>query len=67
MPTATLSLIGNTSGIFGLHIFDLNTQYSTYEDPKMGMKIIATEMTYDTLLKNMYAVGKEVYSINETK
>ena len=67
MPTATLSLIENTSGIFGLHIFDLNTQYSTYEDPKMGMKIIATEMTYDTLLKNMYAVGKEVYSINETK
>lgn len=67
MPTATLSLIENTNGIFGLHIFDLNTHYSTYEDPKMGMKVIATEISYDTLLKNMHAIGKEVYSVNETK
>lgn len=67
MPTATLSLMENTNGIFGLHIFDMNTEYSTYEDPKLAMKIIATSLTYDTLLKNMLAVGKEVYSVNETK
>lgn len=67
MPTATLTLIANTNGIFGLHIFDMNSDYSTYEDTKLAMKVTATSLTYDTLLKNMQAIGKEVYSVNETK
>lgn len=34
MPTITPSLIEN-NGIFDLHIFDVGTSYSTYEDSKI--------------------------------
>ena len=64
MPTATLSLIDN-NGIFGLYIFDSNTTYSTYEDTKLGLKVIASSISYDTILKNIRAIGKEVYTVNE--
>ncbi len=66
MPTVTPSLIEN-NGIFDLHIFDVGTTYSTYEDPKIGLKMIATDLSYDTFLKNIRAVGPTVYSVNETK
>ena len=64
MPTVTLSLIDN-NGIFGLYTFDANTTYSTYEDSKLGLRVIASSVSYDTILKNMRAVGKEVYTVNE--
>lgn len=31
------------------------------------MKVIASSMSYDTFLKNAKALGKEVYTLNETK
>lgn len=64
MPTATLTQIQN-NWIFDLHVFDIGTQYSTYEDSKLGLKIIATSMTYDTFLKNANALWVQVYKINE--
>jgi hypothetical protein len=66
MPTLTLNLIEN-NGIYGLYIFDMTTVYSTYEDPKFGIKIIASSLNYDTFLKNAKALGKDVYTVNETK
>lgn len=66
MPAVTLSLTENT-GIFGLYTFDTNTAYSTYEDTKLGMRVIASPIGYDAFLKNMRAIGKEVYSVNEAK
>lgn len=66
MPTLTLELIEN-NGIYGLYIFDMTTSYSTYEDPKFGIKVIASSLTYDTFLKNAKALWKEVYTVNETK
>ena len=38
---------------------------STYEDSKLGLRVIASSTSYDTILKNMRAVGKEVYTVNE--
>lgn len=31
------------------------------------MKVIASSVNYDTMLKNMKALGKDVYTVNETK
>lgn len=33
----------------------------------MSMKVIASSVNYDTMLKNMKALGKDVYTVNETK
>lgn len=66
MPSITPSQIEN-NGIFDLHIFDMNTRYSTYEDAKIGLKISTINMPYDTFLKNIKAIGPTVYSINETR
>lgn len=66
MPTITPSLTEN-HGIFDLHIFDIGVLYSTYEDPKFWLKMIATDISYDTFIKNIRATGTSVYSVNETK
>ncbi len=66
MPTLEFSLIEN-NGIYDLHIFDLATHYSTYSDIKVGMVLVVTKLSYDTLLKNFKALGDEVYKVNETK
>lgn len=66
MPTVTPILTEN-HGIFDLHIFDIGTSYSTYEDPKIWLKMIATDLKYDVFIKNIRAVGPTVYSVNETK
>lgn len=55
------------NGIFGLYIFDSNNEYSTYVDPKLGVTIIASRITYDTWLKNFQALDKNLYTINEVK
>ncbi len=65
MPTLTLTLTEN-NGIFWLYTFDVNTHYSTYEDAKFAIKVIPTSMSYDSFLKNMRALGKDVYTVNET-
>lgn len=66
MPTVTPSLTENTD-IFWLHIFDKSMEYSVYEDAKIGLRITPINVPYDTLIKNMYALGNNVYSVNETK
>lgn len=66
MPAVTPALIEN-KGIFDLHIFDMSTAYSSYEDTKLGIKMIAISLPYDTMIKNMRALGPTVYSVNETK
>lgn len=66
MPTASLTLKEN-NGIYWLYTFDTSTTYSTYEDPKLTLRVIALTMNYDTFLRNAKALGKDVYSVNETK
>ncbi len=66
MPTVTLTLVEN-KGIYSLYTFDTNTLYSTYQDPKLGMTVIASSIDYTTFLRNMRALGKEVFTVNETK
>lgn len=60
-------ILDKNNGIFGLYIFDTNTEYSTYIDSKLNITIIASRTPYDTWLKNFQAVDKNLYSINETK
>ena len=67
MPAITPALGEQTGGIFDLHVFDQKAEYSLYEDPKYSLTIIPISLPYDTLLKNMYALGPNVYSVNETK
>ncbi len=66
MPTVTPSLTENTD-IFWLHIFDKSMEYSVYDDAKLSLRITPINIPYDTLIKNMYALGGSVYSVNETK
>ncbi len=66
MPTMEFTLTDN-NGIFDLHIFDVGTTYSTYTDPKMWATLIVSSMSYNVFLANSKALGKDVYSINETK
>lgn len=66
MPSVTPSLIEN-NGIFDLHTFDQSSTYSSYEDAKIWLKMVATDLDYDTLIKNFRAMGPTVYSVNETK
>lgn len=66
MPTMEFTLVNN-NGIFDLHVFDAGTEYSTYTDAKMGVTLIVSTMPYDVFLANSKALGKDVYSINETK
>ncbi len=66
MPAVTPALVENR-WIFDLHIFDISTPYSSYEDAKLGIRMTATTLPYDTMIKNMRAVGPTVYSVNETK
>lgn len=66
MPTMEFSLVENT-GIYDLLIFDKSTEYSTYLDKKQGIKALALSIKYDVFLKNMKALPKDVYEVNETK
>lgn len=66
MPTATLTQVKN-KGIYGLYTFDSNTLYSTYEDPKLGLTVVASSLDYTTFMRNMKALWKEVFTVNETK
>lgn len=66
MPTLEFSLVQN-SGIYELLLFDKSTTYSTYLDAKQGIKAIPLSIKYDVFLKNMKAVGTDVYTVNETK
>jgi hypothetical protein len=66
MPT--FEFLGEeNSGIFDLHIFDINTRYSTYRDKKQSLKLIISDIKYDTFLKNFRSIPRDVYIINETK
>jgi hypothetical protein len=62
----SLSLTGNTDGIYGTHAFD-SSEYSTYQDSKYGLTIIATRIPYVTWLKNWKSVDPTIYTVNETK
>ena len=64
MPTLEFSLVQNT-GIYELLIFDKSTEYSTYLDAKQGIKAIPLSIKYDVFLKNMKAVGADVYTVND--
>jgi hypothetical protein len=66
MPTYEFTLTEN-KGIYDLYIFDKSAKYSTYTDTKKQVTLIATNITYDALLKNFRALSKDVYSINENK
>ncbi len=55
MPTATLTQVKN-KGIYGLYTFDSNTLYSTYEDPKLGLTVVASSLDYTTFMRNMKAL-----------
>ncbi|MBS9784360.1 hypothetical protein KGV55_03345 [Candidatus Gracilibacteria bacterium] len=66
MPTITLKKINN-DGIFGLKIFDKNVIYTTYEDSKFGITVIASMLPYDQFLQNFKALDDAVYTVNETK
>jgi hypothetical protein len=62
----SLTLTGNTDGIYGTHAFD-SSEYSTYQDSKYGLTIIATRTPYITWLKNWKSIDPTVYTVNETK
>ncbi len=62
----TLTLTGNTDGIYGTHAFD-SSEYSTYQDSKYWLTIIATRIPYVTWLKNWKSIDPTIYTINETK
>lgn len=66
LPTASLELTENT-GIYGLYTFDKSFLYSSYLDTKLTLRAIAIDIDYDTFLKNAKALGKDVYTVNETK
>lgn len=66
MPALDFSLVQNT-GIYELLLFDKSTNYSTYLDAKQGIKAQPISIKYDVFLKNMKAVGSDVYTVNETK
>ncbi len=59
--------LGKNSGIFGLYIFDTNTEYSTYTDAKTGINIITTRSSYTTWLKNFKAINTSIFTVNETQ
>lgn len=65
LPTIELKQIDST-GIFDLKTFDKTTVYSTYEDAKFGMTVIASMLPYDTFLKNFKSLDPSVYTTNET-
>lgn len=62
----SLTLTGNTDGIYGTHAFDAS-EYSTYQDSKYGLTIIATRIPYLTWLKNWKSIDPTTYTVNETK
>jgi hypothetical protein len=66
MPTYEFTLVEN-KGIYDLYIFDKSTKYSTYYDSKKQISLIATNITYDTILKNFRSLSKDVYTLNENK
>lgn len=55
------------NGIFGIYVFDTNTEYSTYIDLKSNITIIASRTEYDTWLKNFQSLDKSVFTTNITK
>lgn len=65
MPTVTLTEKEN-NGIFDLHIFDSSIHYTTYEDVKNGIQVIALDLPYENFLKNAKALDDTVYTVNET-
>ncbi len=60
-------VLGKNNGIFGLYIFDTNTEYSTYIDTKFGIVVIASRVPYATWLTNFRAVNKSLFAVNESK
>jgi hypothetical protein len=62
----SLTLTGNTDGIYGTHVFD-SSEYSTYQDSKYGLTVIATRIPYITWLKNWKTIDPRIYTVNETK
>jgi hypothetical protein len=48
-------------------MFDTNTEYSTYSDPKSGVVIIASRTPYATWLKNFRAIDPSSFTVNESK
>lgn len=66
MPTINLKKIKN-DGIYGLKIFDNDIIYTTYEDSKFGITVIASMLPYPQFLQNFKAIDDNVYTINETK
>lgn len=59
--------LAKNNGIYGLSIFDTNTEYSTYTDTKFGIIVIATRTPYSTWLANFRAVDKSLFIVNESK
>jgi hypothetical protein len=45
-------ILGKNNGIFGLYVFDTNSEYSTYMDSRSGITIIASRTPYATWIKN---------------
>lgn len=66
MPTLNFTLVDN-AGIYDLAFLNTATEYSTYVDAKQGIKAMPITMKYDVFLKNMKALSKDVYTVNETK
>ena len=65
MPTLSLTEKENI-GIFDLHIFDSSIHYTSYEDVKNGVQILALNLPYENFLKNVKALDDTVYAVNET-
>ncbi len=66
MPTITLKKLDN-KGIFWLKIFDKDITYTSYEDSKFGITVIASMLPYNEFLKNFKALDDKVFTVNETK
>lgn len=65
LPTIEPTKVEN-AGIFGLRTFD-NLPYTTYQDAKFGMTVVASMIPYEAFLKNFQAIDNKVYTVNETK
>jgi hypothetical protein len=62
----SLTLTKN-NGIYGLYIFDTNTEYSTYTDTKYGIIVIASRTPYTTWKQNFQAIDKSLFTVNESR
>lgn len=65
MPTVNLKIQSTNRGIYSFTGFE-NIPYSTYFDSKLGMKVVAIDLSYDAILDQMQSTTRGKYQVNPT-